>query len=326
MPDEAHKWTDEQIEQLQKEFGKTYRQAAIEMRAKLGKHMREFEKDNEDWKKRVKNDPSLEPDYKKWLKARAADKKWISGMCSTLVNDAVRADQIAADHIYNAVPYVFAENANRAAFSIQEGIGRKVGGFSLYDQDTVRRLIAEESDLIPAVVKPNFDKKKDTKWNRQKFTSAITQSILQGESVEHTADRLGRVLDMDESTATRTARTALTSAENAGRLTSYRRANDLGIKCESQWIATIDGDTRKTHILLDGERAPVGEKFHVPGYGPKYDIEYPGDASALPEMVWNCRCTTIAYFSDSPEVYEDRWSDLPEGMTYDDWKESARIG
>jgi hypothetical protein len=37
----------------------------------------------------------------------------------------------------------------------------------------------------------------------------------------------------------------------------------------------------------------------------------------------NCRCTLIAWFpEDGEESMDDRWSDLPAGMTYEQWKAS----
>lgn len=316
MADEAHKWTDEQIEKLQKDIGKVYRQASREMRVKLAKGMKEFDKENKEWKRRVKDNPKLNKPYKRWLEEKAGEKQWTRRMIGSLVQDAVRADHKASDIIYDAVPYVFAENADRAAFAIQEGIGKKVDQFALVDEDTVRKLVSEDYDLVP-----KFDETRDIDWNSKKLNSAVTQSILQGESIPDAARRLQRVVGMDEKAATRVARTAITGAENAGRVHSYERARSLGIELEQQWIATLDADTRIQHRLLDGEHTPVGTKFHVPGYGERYDIQYPGDASALPEMVWNCRCTLIAWFPDSGPAYEGRWSDLPDGASYDDWKD-----
>ena len=244
-------------------------------------------------------------------------------MVTTITEDAVRADQIASERIYDTVPYVVAENANRAAYAIQEGLGRQINEFTLYDQDTVRRLITEQPDSLPTVPDVAFKKKKDTAWNSKKFTSAITQSILQGESIPDAVKRLNMVLNMDKEAAIRSARTAMTGAENAGRVHSYQRAKDLGIKLEQQWLATLDERTRAEHRLLDGQHVPVGKKFHVPGYGSKYDIEFPGDSKALPAMVWNCRCSLIAWFDDSEDITLDRWSKLPKDMTYEEWKRSA---
>lgn len=323
MPDAAHVWTDKEIEKLQRDFRKVYRQASVDMRIKLGKHMREFDAANSEWKKRVKADPSLQKQYQDWLKTQAANKKWIKSMTNAMIQDAVRADQIASEHIYDTVPYVFAENANRAAYAIQEGVGRQIDQFAIYDQDTVRNLIAKQPDLLPNIPETHFNEKKDIAWNSQKFTSAITQSVLQGESIPDAAKRLNVVLNMDKEAAVRAARTALTGAENAGRVHSYQRAQELGIKLEQQWLSTLDERTRTEHRLLDGQHVPVGEKFHVPGYGEEYDIEFPGDPTALPAMLWNCRCTLIAYFDDSPAITDDRWSRLPSGMTYNKWLKTA---
>lgn len=58
---------------------------------------------------------------------------------------------------------------------------------------------------------------------------------------------------MNRDSAIRTARTAVTGAQNAGRLDSYYAAEKMGIKCRKQWMATLDGRTRHSHAMLDGE-------------------------------------------------------------------------
>lgn len=50
---------------------------------------------------------------------------------------------------------------------------------------------------------------------------------------------------------TRTARTAVTAAENAGCVDSYSRAKSLGIELEQEWMATLDVRTRSSHRKLD---------------------------------------------------------------------------
>lgn len=54
--------------------------------------------------------------------------------------------------------------------------------------------------------------------------------------------------------ATRIARTSVTAAESAGRLSALERAKALGIDCQIEWLATLDGRTRHSHRVVDGER------------------------------------------------------------------------
>ena len=61
---------------------------------------------------------------------------------------------------------------------------------------------------------------------------------------------------------------------------------------------------------------PVDEDFEVDGY----KIEYPGDPSAEPEMVYNCRCTMICRIKGFEKDFTDRHNDALGDMTYDEWK------
>jgi uncharacterized protein with gpF-like domain len=82
----------------------------------------------------------------------------------------------------------------------------------------------------------------------------------------------------------------VTSAECKGRQDSYIRAANGGIELQREWIAAIDYRTRHAHLLLDGQLAAVDKPFKSE-FG---KIMYPGDPSARPENVYNCRCTIAA--------------------------------
>ncbi len=287
--------------------------------------MESYDKANAEWKQRVKSGDATQEDYDGWLKDQATDRAFVQSMAQTLAQDANRTNQLAMDTVNDAIPSVFAENANYAAFEVEHGIGYETHAFDLYDQSTVRRLIRDQPDLLPPLPNPRMDNGRDLRWNRQKFASVITQSVLQGESIPKAADRIGRVMRTNEAAATRAARTALTGAENAGRVDSYRRAQNIGIELEQEWLATHDERTRITHRLLDGEHVPVGERFVPDGYGDKYSIGFPGDPTALGEMVYNCRCTLVAWLPSFADEDNRSWAKLPDGMTYDEWKHGKKV-
>lgn len=311
--DAAHEWTDGLIEELERRFSDVYKQASEEMRSKLEKHMALFETENRRWLDRLKSGEATKAEYDRWLCQWTTDRDFIDGLAGRLAADAVTADRIAAGYINDEVPRVYAENANFAAWQIEKGLGWDTHSFDLYNESAVRMIIAENPDLIK-IVEP--DGQKDFRWNRQKFNSAITQSILQGESIPHTAERLQRVLGMDEAMAVRAARTAMTSAENAGRSDSFRRAKDAGIKLKQQWVATHDMRTRPSHRALDMQIAEVGDVFHASSC----DLRYPGDPKGTADETYNCRCAVVAWLPGIEQEDPERWTNLPEGMTYEEWK------
>lgn len=315
MADKAHEWTDEQIDRLRERLRAAYAQAEEEMHDKLARFLETYDTMNREWQRRVSNGEATEEQYRRWRQNMASDRAFLQGMIGMLSESAANVDRMAMDMVNGELPQIYAENANMAAFEVESALGKNTHSFDLVDVDTVRFLM-EDPDLLPEVRQPQFDNGVDIRWNRQKFTGAITQSILQGESIPHAADRISRVMRMNESSAVRAARTAITSAENAGRVMSYKRAEAIGIKLEQQWVATLDNRTRHSHRMVDGQHVPVGEKFDVDGQ----PMEYPGDPNAPGEYVYNCRCTLVAWFPDIEQEDPERWSDLPAGMTYEGWK------
>jgi uncharacterized protein with gpF-like domain len=179
-------------------------------------------------------------------------------------------------------------------------------------------------------------------YNKQIITSAVTQSVLQGEDIYKlakrlrpevaqkataeyfgvkTAEALEHKLDV---AAMRTARTMITSAQNGGRIDGYKRAEKLGIKTVKVWLATPDSRVRDSHARLDGEEREIENEF-------SNGLRYPGDPNGEPEEVYNCRCTLISQVKNTPQIdvtdLSQRHSGLSrdyeggENMTYQDWKD-----
>lgn len=322
MSDQAHEWTDEQIANLSAKIRETYEQAAKEMEGKLESWLKDYESKRSEWEQRVKDGAATQEEFRDWLSGQATYRAWQQAMIDELANGAVNADVMCRQLINDELPRIFAENANYGAYDVDTKLGYDTG-FTLADRDTVMRLIKDNPELLPA---PRVDIPKDTRWNRDKFASAVTQGVLQGESVPNLAKRLRTVFEMDKRASIRAARTSFTSAENAGRINSYERAKRLGIRMQQEWLATLDMRTRHTHRLLDGQRVPVGGYFEPDGYGEKYRVRFPADPQGLPEMVWGCRCTLVAAVAGVDTSDAQRWSKLPEGMTYDEWKGAKKEG
>lgn len=314
MADWAHKYTDKQLEALEKRFQAVYHQAEKEVSEKFKKHMDSFAAKDEIKQKLLAEGKITQTDYNQWRLGQVQTGKRWETLLNNMAADYANADQIAMSALNGHLPDVYHENFNWATFNIEKQ-GRVDTSFTLYDRQTVERLVRDQPDLLPA---PKVDIAKDLRWNKQKLNSAITQGILQGESIPKIAKRVQKVGDMDENAAIRNARTAMTGAQNAGRVDSYKRAEDMGIELEQTWQATLDNVTRHSHRQLDGESVPVGETF-------SNGCEYPGDPSGPPEEVYNCRCTLISSlkgFSHSLDDLSLRYDAGLEDMTYNEWKNS----
>lgn len=313
MPDAANKWTDEQLEALEKRIAKEYRAAQKEIREKQEKFLADYSRERSQRLKALDNTDEAKQEYEAWLKRQTLRSSWMDEMVSSFTASTVRANQRAMELASGAMPAVFAENANYAAYSVDRVAGIDTA-FALVDEQTIANLIVNEPDLLPA---PRTDIAKRARLNKQRFTSAITQGILQGESVNGVAKRIQSVVKMDFGSAKMAARLAVTSAENAGRVSSYERAKAMGIKLKQEWVATLDSRTRHSHRLLDGEKVEVGEKF-------SNGLRYPGDPTGPGQEIWGCRCTLIAAVDGFETDDAERWSKLPKGTSYEEWKEGQR--
>ena len=122
----------------------------------------------------------------------------------------------------------------------------------------------------------------DLKYGQKQIKKSVTSGILQGDSIGKIAkDLQARVSEMNRSSAVRAARTAITSAQNGGRMDSYKAASDMGIKVRKRWVATKDSRTRHAHQKLDGQTVDGDESFH----SELGQIRFPGDTREKPAKV-----------------------------------------
>lgn len=288
-----------------------YGQAANEMARKQAEYLAKFEERRGDMLGRVANGTMTQDEYDAWLRGQTSTNQWYGEMVRSLSQDLVEADTRAMQMLNGYVPKAYAENMNYSTFQIEEGASLDTA-FSLYNKHTVARLISnQEGSLLPDLPQPKVDQLKDTQWSRRKINSAVTQSILQGESVAAAAKRLMSVVGMSANSAMRAARTALTGAQNLGRMDAGRRAKEMGIELRKQWIATVDSRTRYSHREIDRETAELEDTF-------SNGCECPGDPSGPGEEVYNCRCAMR--FVMPGHEYDDLPETTKEGIAYDEWK------
>ena len=303
--DYAHTETDKRIEELEKRLQAEYRQAYKATKDKLEKYLSDFARKDEAKRNLVDEGKLSQADYKKWQTNQIlTGQRWVS-MVDTLARDMNHTNQIAAGIISGKLTDTFILNANYSAYEIENGY-RTNFGFTLYNADTVNRLIDENPDLLPA---PRIDIPEDIRWNKQKITSNITQAVLQGMAIPEIAKAMETVVGMNKASATRNARTAMTGAQNAGRQQAYERAAAMGIKVKKEWIATLDGRTRQSHGMADGQQVEINGKFKVGAS----ELRYPGDPQGAAEEVYNCRCTMATV--EPPEILR---GEEPR-RTFDEW-------
>ena len=318
--DPAHEETERLIADMEKRISKEYAQAEKDIQVKIDDYFNRFRLKDQKWQEWVADGKKTAAEYKKWRTDQmAVGKRWES-LKQTVAEDFAHADQIARSIVKGYMPEVYATNFNYGTYEVE--VGAKVDtSFTLYDRQTVERLMRDDPDMLPAPgkkVSKEIAEGKAVKWNRQQLQSVMTQGILQGESIPKLATRLAKeVGDSDRKAAIRNARTMATGAQNAGRVDSYKRAEGMGIEMEQEWIATLDMRTRHEHRQLDGQKRKVGEPFTVDGY----KIMFPGDPSAEEGfLIYNCRCTLGGVVKGFNAAEVERDTSAIGDLTYDEWK------
>lgn len=322
-PDYAHKMTDAELAKLEQRIAKLYKKAADELTDTVKSYFEQFAKRDAAMKEKLDAGEITEQQYKQWRLAQIGRGKRFEALRDKVAERYTDANATAVAYVNDATPGIYSLNRNYAAYKIEQVSDK--ADFTLWDEQTVKRLIVEQPDLMPYYPpKRALQRGIDLKYGKQQITGSVTSSILQGKSIPKIANDLqSRMQDMSRASAIRTARTAITAAQNAGRLDTYRAAQDMGIKLKKQWMATLDNRTRHAHAMLDGQTVDVDKPFKVDGY----ELMYPGDSSAPGYLVYNCRCTQIAEVDGEDTSSGGRRARDPEtgesvlvgNMTYAEW-------
>ena len=262
---------------IEDKIAKEYSQAQAELAKKVEQYFKAFEKKDATWQKWVKNGEKTKEEYRAWrANQMAMGKRW-ENMRDTIATDLANADKIASKIVNDNIPDAYALGHNWGTYEVESGIGINTS-YTLYNHAAVEELLKDDPNLLP---KSKVKIPKDKLWNRRHLDSAITQGILQGESIPDIAKRLEAVTDMNHKAALRNARTMTGSAQNAGHFASYKRAEDMGIDIEKQWLATMDERTRTSHRYLHGETQKMEDEF-------SNGLMYPADPEGEPSEVYNC--------------------------------------
>lgn len=282
MADIAHSMTDKEIERMERHLSAIYSRAEKELSEKADRYFERFRKMDEEKRKLLDAGKITQKEYDAWRKNKMMTGRHWTEMKRQAAHRLAQADQEAADYINGRLPSVYSLNYNAVA----DGLETRLRGYSfeLVDASTVRNLATQDKTLLPYKY---IDGAKAERWHTQRVNAEVLQGILQGESIPKIAKRLRDNVGMSaRGSAVRNARTAVTSAENKGRMDMLHDAEEKGVKAEKGWLAAHDARVRESHAQVDGEFVGIDKEF-------SNGLQFPGDPDGRPEEVYNCRCTLI---------------------------------
>lgn len=318
--DLGHKLTDKELAKLERRIAKLYREAGEDLQDTIDAYFEQFNQRDEEMKAligTVQNGKEwTETDYKQWRLNQIGRGERYQAMRDKVAHRMTDANTVAVSYTNDATPGIYSLNRNYSAYTIEQVAGNV--GFDLWDEQTVKRLMVEQPDLMPYYPPKRALKRGiDLAYGKKQITKSVTSSILQGKSIKNMADDLQkRITTMSRDSAIRTARTAVTGAQNAGRMDSYAAAEKMGIKLKKEWLATLDSRTRHSHAMLDGEQVAQDKKF-------SNGCRFPGDPQGPPWEIYNCRCTLVAAVDgvDTSDGLRRTRDGLISDMTYAQWKD-----
>jgi SPP1 gp7 family putative phage head morphogenesis protein len=318
--DYGQKVTDKELAALEQRIEKVYSDASKDLKKTIDEYFAKFVERDKAQQKLLEDGKITDEQYKQWRLNQIGRGERFKDLQKRVAERCTKANETAVAYVNDETPGIYTLNRNYGAYEIESVAGDV--GFTMWDESTVRRLAVEEPDVMPYYPqKRAVNRGIDLDYGKRQISAQVTSSILQGHSIGKIANNLqGKLVDMNRASAIRTARTAVTAAQNGGRQASYESAEKMGIEMEKEWIATLDNRTRHSHAVLDGERVAVDGKF-------SNGCRYPSDPQGKPWEVYNCRCTMIAAVdgvdtSDAkrrardPETGE---SVLIENMSYAEW-------
>lgn len=288
----AEKKTDKELEALEKKIAAQYLDAYRGLESEASEYFTKFEERYQQEYKAYLDGKYTKSEFYAWVNAQIARGKHWQDLRDNVAERMYAANEVAAAYINDETPSIWSLNYNFTAYEAEQHLGYT---FELYDEQTVRRLIEEDPSLLPSITKKAIERNKDLKWNKSQFTKDVTSAILMGQHPAKLSKTcLMHTVGLNQVSAIRNARTAITSAQNGGRMDGYKRLAEMGVQMQKEWIATLDERTRNSHRDMDGERVPYDKPF-------SNGLMFPGDPSGPGREVWNCRCTMRSIFPENSE-------------------------
>lgn len=155
--------------------------------------------------------------------------------------------------------------------------------FDLINQDAVVKAITRPMNKIAL--------QSNAEAVRLNIKRAITQGVVQGQSIKDMAKNVQNALETNLNNAVRIARTETAGVMGNARQDAFTLAQENGLEFKKKWISASDSRTRDTHLAMNGEIVDNDKPF-------SNGLMYPADQSGPASEVINCRCRLVAVFDD----------------------------
>ena len=161
--DEAHKQTDIALADLEKRIAEIYKEARDSLDATIRDYFAKLEERDAEMKKLIGTVLNgkiwTEQDYKLWRLNQIARGKRFEALRDKIAKRYTDANETASAYVNDATPGIYSLNRNYAAYTVDKATGGALtvgpdgetlnADFILFDEQTVKRLIVEQPDVMP---------------------------------------------------------------------------------------------------------------------------------------------------------------------------------
>lgn len=305
--DKGHVYADKILAEITDGMQPIFDEVGKKSVEKIRKYLKKFESEIREHEQMVDDGEMTEREFEQWMINRTTTGKEWKSVRNEVSEEYHKATVKAMATAGAGLLMVYRYNKNFAGESIEKQVKKYLNkSISIPRRKKPRR---------PEYVRPKRpDPKKNIPWHNKRVESIVRSEMKKGHSVDKIAKKLYKVTDLDGVSAYRTARTGVTRAENEARIDAMYEAQELGIKYDKIWIATLDARTRTSHRILHGERVPCEEYF-------SNELFEPADPDGDPAEIYNCRCS----LGWSPAGVSMEMSEAPMGMSRRGWEEQKPI-
>ena len=183
MHDVGHHLTEKELAKLEKRIAAIYKKASKETQKEIDLYFSKLVERDKQMRELVEKGEITEAHYLQWRLNQIGRGERFKDLRDKLAERYTNANESAVAYVNDETPNIYSLNRNYAAYTIEQEAGNV--GFTLWDEQTVKRLIVEQPDLMPY-----YPKKKalargiDLAWGKQQITAAVTSAILQGKSIK----------------------------------------------------------------------------------------------------------------------------------------------
>mgnify|MGYP000239578149 FL=1 len=176
----SDKWTEQELQKLEKRLADVYKQARKELDGKARNYFKQFSHRYAKEYAAYQAGKYTKKEFEAWLMNQYGRGQRWEALREDMARRLAESNEIAAAYINEKTPLVIALNHNFEAYMIKSLVSdrqmKEIGdiAFNLVDEYTVKRLTVKKQKILPP---RRVLKSKDVRWNKKKLQNAPIVSL-----------------------------------------------------------------------------------------------------------------------------------------------------